>query len=66
MNEPPNTERDALEQRVRALIASLEAWTPVPSFPPDPVRDHWFDRGMDEAYDDVIWRLYTDVLGEEM
>lgn len=56
-----------LKRRVRNLIADLEN-RPDLIYPPgpdwDPVRDHWFNCGQDEAYDNVIDWLYN-ILGEE-
>lgn len=52
-----------MEQRVRALIHRIEA---IDTNKPDgTVETHWFNRGMDEAYDNVLDWLYRDVLDEE-
>jgi hypothetical protein len=66
-----------LEARVRQLITELENWEPARPYSElseaakeggrravDASRDHWLQCGMDEAYDNVIERLYW-VLGEE-
>jgi hypothetical protein len=52
-----------IEARVRALIERLEH---RPAYQqPATSRDHWLAYGMDEAYDNVLDWLYTDVLLEE-
>jgi hypothetical protein len=53
-----------LEMRIQALITRLENWNETTSSHPDPVADHWFTRGMDEAYDNVLDQLYW-ILGVE-
>jgi hypothetical protein len=52
-----------VEHRVRALIQRIEA---INTYQPDgESRTHWFNCGMDEAYDNVLDWLYRDVLNEE-
>lgn len=53
-----------LEERVRALVEWLESGADVVIGSSDP-REHWINCGKDEAYDNVLDRLYRDVLQEE-
>lgn len=55
---------EPLLDRIRFLIAELEDWAPRRSHLPDAIRDHWFNSGMDEAYDNMLDRLYW-IIGEE-
>ena len=52
-----------IEDRVRKLIERIEA---INTYRPDGTsRTHWFNCGMDEAYDNVLDWLHTDVLQEQ-
>lgn len=63
MTDTPTAPPADVEARVRALIERLEQ---LPAYEkPATDRDHWFQCGMDEAYDNVIDWLYRDVLQEE-
>jgi len=53
-----------IEQRVRELIERLEHGADV-QVGSTTSRDHWFNCGKDEAYDNVLDWLYCDVLQEQ-
>jgi hypothetical protein len=63
--------QEELEQRIRDYIERLENWTPTRGVvvgrketDDDRARDHWFNCGMDEGYDNALDNLYA-ILGEE-
>jgi hypothetical protein len=57
------TDTPDIETRVRALIERIEG---ISTYLPDGTsQTHWFNCGMDEAYQHVLDLLYADVLQEE-